>query len=98
MDKTVTSLSVINSITTHDMESMLSNSYSSNTSYDYIGEEKRKIMAEEISRVNPFSQNRIPINLYDKSTGSPFSGMSIEKIDRFVNRNCANFKRKFKKL
>ena len=98
VDKTVTSLSVINSITNHDLESMLSNSYSSSSSYDYIGEEKRKIMAEEIARINPFCKDRTPISLFDRSKGSPFSGMTDDKLDRFLKRNCTNFKRKFRKM
>ena len=98
VDKTVTSLSVVNSITNHDLESILSNRYSSSTCYDYVGEEKKKIMAEEISRINPFSKKRPPISLYDKSKGTPFAGMSIEKVDRFLARNCVNFKRRFKRL
>ena len=98
VDKTVTSLSVINRITTHDLESMLSNSLSSNTSYDYIGEEKKKIMADKISEINPFSKNRMKFDFYDKSRGSPFAGMSIVKIDKFVVRNCGHFKRRFKKI
>ena len=98
MDKAVSSLSVVNSITNHDLESMLCTSYSSTTSYDYIGEEKRRIIAEEVSRVNPFSKNREKITFYEKSSGSPFAGMTNEKIDKFLKRNCANFKRRFKKL
>ena len=98
MDKTVTSLSVINRITTHDLESMLSSSLSSSTSYDYIGEEKRKMMADKISEINPFSENRLKYDFYDKSMGSPFAGMSIEKIDKFLDRNCDNYKRRFKKI
>ena len=98
MDKAVSSLSVVNSITSHDLQSMLCTSYSSSTSYDYIGEEKRKMIAEEVSRVNPFSRNREQITFYDKSSGSPFSGMTCEKIDKFLKRNCTNFKRRFKKL
>ena len=98
VDKTVTSLSVVTSITGHDLQSMLSNNYSSNTSYDYLGEEKKKIMAEEIYKINPFSKSRKPITLFEKRPGSPFSGMSIEKIEKFVTRNCSNYKRKFKKM
>ena len=98
VDKTVTSLSVINTITGHDMESMQCSSYSSRTSYDYIGDEKRKIIREEISKINPFSKSRPKVDLYEKRSGSPFSGMTLEKVDRFVDRNCANYKRKFKKL
>ena len=98
VDKTVTSLSVINSITNHDLESMLTNSYSSSSCYDYIGEERRKLMSEEISKINPFNKKRPPVTFYDKSMGTPFAGMTIDKVDRFLKRNCANFKRRFKRV
>ena len=92
----MTSLSVISNITSHDVESMLGNNYSSTTTSDYIGAEKRKVIADEIKKINPFSKSRSKIKLYDKSMGSPFSGMSLEKIDKFVNRNCGHFKKRKK--
>ena len=55
-------------------------------------------MAEEISKANPFSKNRTKVKFNDKSQGTPFAGMTTEKIDRFMTRNVGNFKRRFKKI
>ena len=52
-------------------------------------------MAEEIAKVNPFSTARDKVDFYDKSMGSPFSGLTKTKVDSFVERNRKNFVRKF---
>ena len=77
------------------MESMLCSGTGSNASRDYIGSERREVMAQEIAKVNPFSKNREKIELFDKSRGSPFSGLNMEKVDRFVVRNRSNFNRHY---
>ena len=95
VEKTVSSISVVNRIVGHDLESMLCNSLSSNTSYDYIGEERRKLMNEKVSEVNPFSKSREKVNFFDKSKGTPFAGMTLEKVQRFLDRNRTNYRRRF---
>ena len=85
----------MNQVTSHDMESMLCTNTGSHASRDYIGSERREVMAEEIAKINPFSKNRERIDLFDKSRGSPFSGLNMEKVDRFTDRNRSNFKRHF---
>ena len=91
VDKTISSLSIVNQVTEHDMKSMLCESSGSHASNDYIGMERR----EEISKMNPFSRKRDKLEFYDKCRGSPFSGLNMEKVGRFVDRNKKNFSRKF---
>ena len=55
-------------------------------------------MSEQVSKINPFSKKRPPVTFYDKRKGTPFAGMTMEKVDRFMARNCANFKRRFKRV
>ena len=52
-------------------------------------------MSEKVREVNPFSTSRDKISFYDKSMGTPFAGMTLEKIKNFLNRNKINYKRKF---
>ena len=52
-------------------------------------------MSEEIKRINPFSKSREKITFYDKSMGTPFAGMTLDKIDGFLIRNQKNYKRRF---
>ena len=86
---------MIDSIVSHDQASMLSKTLSSTTSHDYLGEERRGLMRQQINAVDPFSKKREKIVFFDKSMGSPFCGMTMEKISMFVNRNKKNIKRKF---
>ena len=95
VDKTISSLSIVNQITNHDLKSMLSDRSRGHDTHDYIGEDRRAVMEEEIDKVNPFNKSRVKIDFFEKSRGSPFSGMNMEKIERFVTRNKKNFNRKF---
>ena len=95
VDKAISSLSIVNQVTDHDKKSMLCESTASHASNDYIGVERREVMREEIDKINPFSKNRQKMDFFDKSRGSPFSGMNMEKVGRFVTRNKKNFNRKF---
>ena len=74
---------------------MLFTSSGSTSSHDYMGDDRRAVMAEEIAKVNPFNTNRKKVTFFDKSMGSPYAGLTKEKVDRFVVRNKSNFKRKF---
>ena len=94
MAKTISSLSILNQIARHDMESML-HDQKGQSSYNYLGPLKTEDMRKEIERVNPFSRNRPKQTFYDKSRGSPFSGMTLQKLEKFVVRNKKNFLRKF---
>ena len=95
VQKTISSLSIVNQLTSHDLNSMLFNGSGSSSSHDLIGDDRRAIMAEEIAKINPFSSKRVKINFYDKSMGSPFEGLSKTKIETFVKRNKKNFVRKY---
>ena len=89
------SLSIVNQLTAHDKKSMLCDSSASRSSHDYIGEERRYVITEEIEKINPFNKNRNKVVFFDKSRGSPFSGLNMKKVDKFVDRNRGNFKRNF---
>ena len=74
---------------------MLLNSTASSSSHDLIGDDRRAIMADEVGKIKPFNTNRNKVDFFDKSMGSPFAGLTIAKIDSFVERNKKNFVRKF---
>ena len=76
------------------MDSMLSTSFSSTTSYNYIGEERTNLMSDKIKEINPFSTDREKITFFDKSMGTPFAGMNQEKIKAFLARNKTNYRRR----
>ena len=98
LEKTISSLSIVSQVTEHDKKSMLSPSSGSHASHDYIGLERREVMTAEIAKIDPFNKNRDKIDFFEKTAGSPFSGLNMNKIERFTERNRKNFKRKFSDL
>ena len=92
LEKNITSLSIVNQVTAHDRKSMLQN-MTSHSSYDYIGDDKRDVIAQEISKVNPFSKDREKVDFYDKTFGSPFAKMELSNLSRFMDRNKAKFRK-----
>ena len=89
-------LSIVNKVASHDKESMLQPSLDGHSCHDYIGDERRSIIATKIEAANPFSTHRKKVEFYDKSKGSPFFGLSEENVERFVDRNkklyCKNLR------
>ena len=94
LDKSISSLSTITKICSHDVKSMCAGDLGLQSSYDHIGPEATTFMKEKVSELNPFSSVRPKVNLIDKSQGlSPFTGMTKSKVVRFAKRNKANYKR-----
>ena len=95
LSKTVLGDNVLNLLQEHDNESMLLQTSGGRTSHRYIGEEERKKIREELEQVMPFDLNREKREHYDKSSGSVFSGLSVERVEKFVARNKHNLKRSY---
>ena len=90
IDKLIASLSTVNKIVDHDLKSMGCEGPGLQSSYDYIGEDARTFMEEKVSSLDPFSLARDKVALLDKSQGrSPFTGMTLERLSRFV-KLCKN--------
>ena len=90
IDKLIASLSTVNKIVDHDILSMGYEGPGMQSSYDYVGQEARNFMQEKVSSLDPFSLERSPISLLDKSRGSsPFTDMTSERLTRFV-KLCKN--------
>ena len=47
-------------------------------------------MSEKIREVNPFSTTRDKVIFYEKSMGTPFAGMTLDKMKSFLTRNKTN--------
>ena len=90
IDKLIASLSTVNKIVDHDLKSMGYEVPGIQSSYGYVGEDARNFMEEKVSSLNPFSSDRSPVTLLDKSRGrSPFTGMTTDRLTRFV-KLCKN--------
>ena len=64
--------------------------FSSASTIPDLGEDSRQFMKETVTALDPFSLERKKITLLDKSKGlSPFSGMTKERLSKFV-KLCKN--------
>ena len=62
---------------------MLYNRPASHTQ-DYITEDQRQRIQSELERVQSFNRNREPIEYFDKLPSSPFAGLTIPRIEWFL--------------
>ena len=95
LSKTVLGANVLNQLQEHDNESMLLSLSGGRTSYRYIGEDLRGKIRSEIEKVKPFDLSRGKTDYFEKPSGSVFSGLTMERVDKFLTRNKVNFKRNF---
>ena len=92
VERSISGQNALHKILEHDRASLLQDRISQ-SSYDYVGPERRKSIAEQLEKIEPFSKSRAKISFVEKSTGSAFSSMTISKLERFVNLKKTNFKR-----
>ena len=90
----VRSLSVMNALHRHNLRSRLYEHQSRHTSSDTVGEEKRDILRDIVKKADPFNLQRCPVIVTDfahKSSGSPFTGLSLEMMTSFLQSVKAEF-------
>ena len=92
VEKRITGQNSLHLILEHDRSSLLLNKLNQ-SSYDFIGPERRQSIAEELAKVEPFSKSRPKVSFDEKSTGSVFSSLTMEKLDKFVTLKKSNFNR-----
>ena len=81
----VRSLSVMNALHRHNLRSRLYEHQSRHTSSDTFGEEKRGILRDIVKKADPFNLQRCPVTDFaHKSSGSPFTGLSLEMMTSFL--------------
>ena len=92
VEKTVLGSNIIEIIDGHDKEAMLMKGEGGKTAYRYLSEAQKDKVNDEIEKLKPFDYDREKIEYYDKIRGV-FIGLTMEKIERFLERNRTNFKR-----
>ena len=91
--KAVLGDNLISLIEAQDTDSMLLGQGGGRTSQQYITDEQKLKIREELERVDPFSSNRMQISYFDKISGSAFSGLSKKRLVWFLERNKSNFRK-----
>ena len=67
-------------------------------SRDLVGDERRRLVEEEITKVDPFNCSRAPADFTIKSAGSPFTSLSEAKMNKFVQSAKGNFALNFPEI
>ena len=92
------SLSVLTSLHQHNMRSRLCFKAGMKASRDLVGDDRRRLVQEEITKVDPFNFSRSPAAFSIKSAGSPFTSLSEAKMNKFVQSAKGNFSLNFPEL
>ena len=88
----VRSLSVMTQLHNHNLKSRLYEVQSRHTSTDTVGVEKRTRLRELMNKTNPFNLERTPVtNFSHKSSGSPFAGLTVDKMLSFLQSVRSEF-------
>ena len=79
------SLSVMIALHRHNLKSRLFETKGRQTSADLVGDSKRQLFAQVVAEVDPFNMSRpAATHTSAKSKGSPFAGLSLATMRRFV--------------
>ena len=92
--KSVLGDNVLSLIRSQDNDSMLHQAAKGSTQ-QYFTEEQKQRIRSDLDRIQPFSQDRVKIEYFDKIPGSPFAGMTEERVQWFLKRNQSKFKKKY---
>ena len=69
----------------HNLKSRLYETKGRQTSADLVGDSKRQLFAQVVAEVDPFDMTRPEASHSSaKSKGSPFAGLSLATMRRFV--------------
>lgn len=89
----IRSLSVMTAIHRHNLRSRLYEYQSRYTSSDTVGEEKREVLSNLVERTDPFNLQRCPeTDFVHKSSGSPFSGLTVDMMTSFLQAVQSEFR------
>ena len=86
------SLSVMNQLHRHNLKSRLAEFTSRQTSSDTVGDDRRQLLANIMEKNQPFDLTRPPVTDWAiKSPGSPFAGLSLETMAKFISSTKDKF-------
>ena len=76
----------------HNLKSRLFEFQKRYTSTDTVGEERRALLREIVSKADPFNLERPAVtDFVQKSSGSPFAGLTVEKMQKFLDSVKSEF-------
>lgn len=92
MEKDIGGLSVMAALKHHSRLSLQKGKLGKEHSHDFVKEEPRMIIAEQVEKLDPFSRGRKEaVVFYDKPRGSPYTGLTKVMVLRFLERKMQEF-------
>ena len=92
VEKRITGQNALHLILEHDRESLLLNNVNQST-YDYMGSERRNMIAEELDKVEVFSKSRKKVSFKEQTSCRVFGRVTLQKLERFIDLKKKNFNR-----
>lgn len=87
IEKEIGGMTVLASIARHHEFSLMKGKKGKQHSHDYVGESARTILADQISKLDPFNRtSREPVTFRQKVRGDPYKGLVKAEVERFVKR------------
>ena len=96
LEKELGSLNLLAAVVEHDTASMLQSQFGKQGSNDFLKEEGRQIIEEQVAIGDPFNRQRsIQHKFRQKPRGSPYSGLREAEVERFLLRKREEYDAKY---
>ena len=95
LEKEIGGLSVITEIVQHNRSSVLRGRVGKEHAKDMVGDSVREQLEENAAKFNPFNRDRvIKYDFLDKSKGSPYKGLTVANLEKFIENKKREYKQK----
>ena len=96
LEKELGSLSVITDVAQHHRNCCQRGKYGKEHSKDMLGIEVRELLEENTAKYDPFNRSRkTKYNFYDKPCRGPFSGLTVDILNKFVQSKKREYMLKY---
>ena len=95
LEKEIGGLSVITEIVQHNRSSVLRGRVGKEHAKDMVGDSVREQLEENAAKFNPFKRDRVIKYVFlDKSKGSPYKGLTVANLEKFIENKKREYKQK----
>ena len=97
LQKVIQGMSVIGGVSDHDKESVLQGKYGKEASHKLVSAKAKSDIECNVSIADPFNRNRVKkYNYFDKPRSSPYTGLEMADMARFVDRAAETYSEKYR--
>ena len=96
LEKELGALNMLSTVVQHDNASMLQMEFGKKGSNDFLKEEGRNIIEEQVTIGDPFNRKRSKQHKFrHKPRGSPYAGLRESEVERFLMRKKEEYRAKY---